>query len=303
MTVFFSLLPIVSLLVMGYVIGRFMSEKWVKLAGKSIGYLVWAILLFIGMEFGRLFEMPNLAMKIVGVASIYALATTLVACLLVLLFLKFETKTKHSETRGKVSFLAPVKEASIALLMVALGALCVWFFPYLSIVVEEYNVATMLLYALIFFVGIDLVGVKLDKSWYSFEILMIPVLVIIGSLIGGVISMTIIGDSLSTSLAISSGFGWFTLSSVMISDELGAEYGAIALMTDLFRELTAIVFMYLFAHRFPRTTIASGGATTLDTTLPIIKQTCPQRNVPLALFSGFILTIAAPIFMTFFLSL
>ncbi|WP_298776393.1 LysO family transporter [uncultured Shewanella sp.] len=88
-----------------------------------------------------------------------------------------------------------------------------------------------------------------------------------------------------------------------MSAELGSVYGAIALMTDLFRELLAIILLYLLGQQFSRECIAAGGATTLDSTLPIVKQTCSSEQLSTALVSGLILTLLAPILMTLFLSL
>jgi uncharacterized membrane protein YbjE (DUF340 family) len=75
-------------------------------------------------------------------------------------------------------------------------------------------------------------------------------------------------------LALSSGFGWVTLSSILVSSKLGSNYGAIAMLTDLFRELMAISMLYLLGARFSREAIGICGATALDATLPLIRQKC-----------------------------
>ena len=71
---------------------------------------------------------------------------------------------------------------------------------------------------------------------------------------------------------------------------------------DLFRELVAILLMYVIGQRWAEIAIGTGGATTMDTTLPIVKQTCPPAALPLALVSGFFLTLLAPITMNLFLA-
>ncbi|WP_235801967.1 lysine exporter LysO family protein [Halopseudomonas pelagia] len=142
----------------------------------------------------------------------------------------------------------------------------------------------------------------LDARWFSRSTLAVPAFVVVGSLLGAMVASWITGESLKTSFALSSGFGWFTLSSVLIGDTLGQTYGTMALMTDLFRELLAIVLLYAIGRHDPQVSIGSAGATALDSTLPIIKQACSPDAVPMALVSGFLLTILAPVFITFFLT-
>ena len=69
-------------------------------------------------------------------------------------------------------------------------------------------------------------------------------------------------------------------------------------MTDLLRELLAITVLYALGRHQPQVGIGSAGATALDSTLPIIKQACSPDAVPLALVSGFLLTLLAPVFIT-----
>ncbi|MFW1916081.1 LysO family transporter, partial [Acinetobacter sp. ULE_I064] len=69
----------------------------------------------------------------------------------------------------------------------------------------------------------------------------------------------------------------------------------IALMNDLFREIFAILFMYMIGWRYPRSAISSAGATAMDVTLPMVKQACGNDYIPHAMVSGFVLSVLAPI--------
>lgn len=300
----YSVFPILFFIIMGYILGRFFPKIWLKYFGKSISLLVWLLLLSIGLGFGNIFKESNTAYRIFEVAVYYSLITTLVSSILVLGFYKFEQgKLRVKGGSYGVSIIAPLREASIALLMVLIGILLSLYFSNLFNIIEQYEVPKWLLYTLILFVGIDLVGLKIDKNSFSLKLLFVPILVVFGSILGGAIASLIFSHPLNIGIALSAGFGWFTLSSVLLSDKLGVEFGAIALLIDLFRELLAILLLYLFGHSIPKTAIAAAGATSLDSTLPIVKQTCPSSEIPLALISGLILTILAPILITFFLAM
>ena len=98
---------------------------------------------------------------------------------------------------------------------------------------------------LIFLVGIDLACLQVQRSWWSRKALLIPLVVLIGSLAGGALGSLVLDEEMSVSLALASGFGWFSLSGALVGGFLGPTYGAIALMTDLFRELITILSLYI----------------------------------------------------------
>lgn len=237
-------------------------------------------------------------------AAIFSVCTTTVPCMLIVLF---RTKQRRLPVNQRQPFRLrliwpPLKECLIALSMVALGGVLYLLQERVLGGGLALPSSSMLLLLLIMLVGIDLTQIKLDARWFSRSVLIVPVAVVIGSLFGGAIAAWMTGESMKVSLALSSGFGWFTLSSVMIGDALGQTYGTIALMTDLLRELLAIVVLYALGRHQPQVSIGNAGATALDSTLPIIKQACSPDAVPLALVSGFLLTLLAPVFISVILT-
>ncbi|WP_022939900.1 lysine exporter LysO family protein [Psychromonas hadalis] len=298
-----SVFPILFALMLGYLLGKSLPNKLPALASKVLGPLVWLLLLSIGVEFGQIFKDPDAARNIIYTAGVFALFTTLGACLLIYSFCKSsEVQQIDAIEKKKINIMEPIKECVIALSMVFIGVILSLFVIDSNGALHDLPISDTLLYILIFCVGIDIVSVKLSSAWRSPSVLLIPLLVVVGSFGGGAISSLIVGEDLMTSLAISSGFGWFSLSGVLVSSKMGVTYGAIALMTDLFRELFAIILMYMFGHNFAKECVGAGGATSLDSTLPIIKQTCSKDIIPIALVSGLLLSLLAPILITFFLS-
>ncbi len=168
------------------------------------------------------------------------------------------------------------------------------------------ELVTYVLYVLIFTVGIE-VGANV-KVWrivrtYHLKIALVPISVIVGTFFGvGLLSVFLSGISLRHALAIGAGFGYYSLSSVIISQLDGEVLGVIALMTNLIREiltlLTAPFAIRVFGKLAP---IASGGATSMDVTLPIITKVSGSEYAVIAVFSGMILTFLVPILVPIFL--
>ncbi|EAM5884379.1 DUF340 domain-containing protein [Salmonella enterica] len=72
-------------------------------------------------------------------------------------------------------------------------------------------------------------------------------------------------------LVISSGFGWFSLSGPMVNKLVSTEMGAMAFMTDFFREMFSIIFLYFLGQTLPRSAIGISGAAAFDSALPLSK--------------------------------
>ena len=77
--------------------------------------------------------------------------------------------------------------------------------------------------------------------------------------------------------------------------------GTIALIANIFRELITLLGAPLLVRYFGRLApICSGGATTMDTTLPIITRYSGKDLVFVAVIHGFVVDFTVPFFVTFF---
>lgn len=172
------------------------------------------------------------------------------------------------------------------------------------------------LYALLFFVG---VGIGCDKELknifknFSPRLLLVPIATIIGSLIFSALTALILTQwDIAECLAVGSGFAYYSLSSILITElkeaELGialaTELGTIALMANIIREVITLVATPLIVKRFgPLAPICAGGATTADTTFPIISQNCGREFFVIAIVHGILVDMSVPFLVTFFCSL
>src|SRR5690606_8010876 len=148
-------------------------------------------------------------------------------------------------------------------------------------------------------IGLDLAYSPLDKSWLNWRIMLVPVGCIVGSLLGVVLySFWNSHIALKDLIMLSQGYGFYSMSGVVVTELKNAELGSIALMNDLFREIFDILFMYMIGWRYPRSAISSAGATAMDVTLPMVKQACGNDFIPHAMVSGFVLSVLAPILVS-----
>jgi uncharacterized membrane protein YbjE (DUF340 family) len=141
---------------------------------------------------------------------------------------------------------------------------------------------------------------KLFKSDYL--AFLVPIGTIMGTLTGGYVASLFINLSASDSMAISAGFGWYSLSAVIISKMKSSDLGSIAFLANVSREIMSIVLIpFIAKYVGPYVSIAPGGATTMDTTLPIIEKYAGESAAFIAFIHGFILSAAVPVIVPLFL--
>ena len=163
------------------------------------------------------------------------------------------------------------------------------------------------LYILMFLVGI---GIGVDrKSWsilrtMKIKIILIPMGVIVGTFAGTALASIFIPDlKLKEVLAVGAGFGYYSLSSLFITQLSGETLGVIALLSNILREIFTLLATPTLVLYFGKLAgIASGGATSMDTTLPVITRYSGKEWSIIAVFSGVILTILVPFLVTFILN-
>lgn len=75
-------------------------------------------------------------------------------------------------------------------------------------------------------------------------------------------------------------------------------------LANIIREMITLLVTPLLAKWFGLLApISSGGATTMDTTLPIITQTVGQRYVALSIYHGFVTDFTVPFVVTMWCTL
>lgn len=170
------------------------------------------------------------------------------------------------------------------------------------------RLSTYVLYALMFCVGITLGSDtalagrvrRLDP-----RLALLPVATAVGTLAGAALAAPLLAAwSLTDTLAVGAGFGYYSLSSIFIADLRGPELATIALLCNVMREIFTLLAAPLVARWCgPLAAVSIGGATTFDTTLPIITQSAGRPYAVVSVFHGCALDFSVPFLVTFFCTL
>ncbi len=169
------------------------------------------------------------------------------------------------------------------------------------------NASTYTLYVMLFLVGI---GIGFDiKALYVLKemkasILLVPFGILAGSLIAGALISFPLGMTVLEGMTVGSAVGYYSLSSILVTEWGNAELGSITLLANLLREFFCIAFPVIFIKIGGKLApIMVGGAAAMDTCLTPVAKYCGERYALIAIFSGLVLTIVVPILLPFLLSL
>ena len=195
----------------------------------------------------------------------------------------------------------------IITLFFILGTLC-GFLQLIPFDFSENNVSFYALCALMFCVGLSVGNDPQNlRNFRSLNprILFLPVMTILGTLAGCfVVGLLLPERTPAECMAVGAGLGYYSLSSIFITEYKGAELGAIALLANIGREIFTLLFAPLLVSWFGNLApIAAGGATTEDTTLPIITRTAGEEFTLISIFHGFVVDFTVPFLVTLFCSL
>ncbi|MTI48963.1 lysine exporter LysO family protein [Sporosalibacterium faouarense] len=159
---------------------------------------------------------------------------------------------------------------------------------------------------LLFFVGIDIgrnkeVLGKIKKM--GLKILLIPIMIIIGSIVGSWIGGLLIKLPLNESGAVGAGLGWYTLSSMMLTN-YSTELSALAFISNVVREIIALISIPFIAKYIGYVeSIAPAGATAMDTSLPVISSATSPQTAVISFVTGVILSTSVPILVPIMINL
>ena len=199
-------------------------------------------------------------------------------------------------------------KGSLVILAFFILGLFFGYFHLLPTEVADSSVSFAALCALIFCVGVSIgcdSEVLHTLRHTSPRLLLLPLCTLGGTLAGCLaVSLLLPQCSITDSLAIGSGFGYYSLSSIFINEYKGTELGTVALLANIIREIITLLAAPLMARWFGKLApISAGGATSMDTTLPIIARSCGDDFVILSIFHGFMVDFSVPFLVTLFCNL
>lgn len=160
---------------------------------------------------------------------------------------------------------------------------------------------------LLFFVGMDIgkqkdVFGKIKKM--GLRILLVPIAIIIGSVVGSILAGFLIKMPINEAGAVGAGLGWYTLSSTMLLADGYVELSPLAFLSNVFREIIALITIPLIARYVGKLeSVSTAGATAMDTSLPVISRATDPQTTIIAFITGVICTAAVPIILPIILKL
>ena len=296
-------------LVFGYILAAWKPKLVKKLPVEAIANA--SLLLLLLVMGGRLGADPQVVAGLAslgGRALVFAGATT--GGSLVAVFLLGRAFSSLG-AGGRSSSSPAAAPPDLGQTLVMLAAVLAGFFLGLTVARGMLPFFTQ---AAVWVLGLLLLGVGLELGGASRAfaplrqmgpvVVLVPLGIILGSILGGIGAARLLGLSWQEGGATASGFGWYSLSSVLITELHSPLLGALAFLANVFRELLAVLITPLVARRLgPVAAVAPGGATAMDVLLPIITRGAGREYAPLAFFSGALLSLAVPVFVNLFLSL
>ncbi|HDT0415889.1 TPA: lysine exporter LysO family protein [Klebsiella michiganensis] len=296
---FSGLLIILLPLVIGYLIPLHRPSA-LKLIARLLSWIVYVILFFMGISLAFL---DNLASNLLAILHYAAVSVVIILLCNIAALMWLEQKMpwqNHHRQEKLPSRLAMALESLQLCGVVFIGFMI--GLSGISFLQHATEASEYTLIFLLFLIGIQLRnnGMTLRQIVLNRRGMIVAVVVMVSSLLAGIINAFILDLPLKTGLAMASGFGWYSLSGILLTESYGPVIGSAAFFNDLARELLAIMLIPGLVRRSRSTALGLCGATSMDFTLPVLQHSGGVEIVPAAIVHGFILSLLVPILMAFF---
>lgn len=171
----------------------------------------------------------------------------------------------------------------------------------------EHDMTLYMLWLLMILVGISMGSDRrLGEMLRSLRprVLLLPLATTVGTFAGTALVSLFLVYSAAECMAVGAGFAYYSLSSIFITQYKGPELGTIALISNILRELFTLLFTPLLVRFMgPTAAISCGGASTVDTTLPVITRYAGNQWVFISIVHALVLDFSVPFWVTFFCSI
>ncbi len=307
----FSLVLLLAFLAAGFFAARLTPVGAFRPLAKVFDAILWALLFSMGLRMGQdrgLFSslgsigLLSLAVAVVTVAGTVGAHLLLAPVYRALSGASLARRAGRAERPGIIE---RIRHPLFLLALVLAGAAAGFVLPGFA-VVSDGTLSGWILYALLFIIGIQMepLGVRVFRSLASPVTALVPLVTVLGTLLGSLTLVFFEDVTPGTALALGSGFGWYSLSGILIADLGNPALGAAAFLANLLRELFAFFLIPLLANTGrPEAGIGVGGATSMDVTLPLLEESWGPSVVPLCLAHGCLLSLAVPFLVPLFMGL
>lgn len=300
-------------LLCGVVAARLLGKhRFVKTAAVGQTFLVWLLLFFMGVNTGSI---DGIA-KQFGTIGLSALMLTLISILGTMAVALGASMIFSSDGPALAIDIAPRKEQSLfrriwdvlkeplfLVSIVVLGVLLRLFTPLFGW--YRSSLVSYLLYAMLFCVGMGLVqknisfrGILSDKG-----LLLLPLFTIVGSYLGTLLTPLVTPFTIREGLGMVSGFGWYSLSGILISDLGYPILGSVSFLVNLLRESFSFFLIPLLGRlgrRYYYPAVCTAGATSMDVTLVLLTSHFGTKVIIGSIYHGVVMSLVAPLLIPLF---
>lgn len=181
---------------------------------------------------------------------------------------------------------------------------------------DMHNWSLCILYALMLQVGIGIGSnrsLQQELKELSPKMLLVPAATITGTLAFSAAASLLLSQwSVFDCMAVGSGFAYYSLSSILITQfkepsiglQLATELGTIALLSNIIREMMSLVGAPLIRKYFGQLApISAAGVNSMDVLLPSITRCSGKEVMPIAIFHGILIDLSVPFFVNLFCNL
>ncbi len=257
---FSGLLIILLPLVIGYLIPLHRPSA-LKLIARLLSWIVYVILFFMGISLAFL---DNLASNLLAILHYAAVSVVIILLcnIAALMWLEQKMPWKNHHRQEKLPSRLAMALESLQLCGVVFIGFMIGLSG-ISFLQHATEASEYTLIFLLFLIGIQLRnnGMTLRQIVLNRRGMIVAVVVMVSSLLGGIINAFILDLPLKTGLAMASGFGWYSLSGILLTESYGPVIGSAAFFNDLARELLAIMLIPGLVRRSRSTALGLCGAT------------------------------------------
>ena len=211
------------------------------------------------------------------------------------------TEEEGAEERGGRVNTSGIKSSVIICLMVICGMLLGNFVLPQLISPDRFEElsGTLLVIGLCIMLGSVGFSMGLDGSIVrvlrgaGLGVVLVPVFSVIGSLLAGVVYSFLTPMTLREGLAISAGFGWYTMAPSVISGAGHAVAGAVSFLHNVLRETMGLIFLPLIASRIGYIeAITIPGTASTDLCLPLVERYCNPETMAYSFCTGMLMCLS-----------
>ncbi len=314
------------------------NKPLIRLAGRTISYVVYVLLLVMGVVLGKndeLFaKLPSVGLQSL-VITVFALAGTIFFAWLFGRYVmrghdaairtprdaaaqQEASSSVETQRDGSLSDVAAVSAPqgggvkkileSLSFLGIFLVGVVLGHFFAEHVAFVTSDIIEWLLYALMICVGTSTGGEEETlRSLRGMGVrpLLLPIFTVVGTALGVLLALPFFSDlTLKDVQLVGAGYAYYSLSSVIIGAEYSELIAAVALVSNIIRELSTIMLAPLYVRLGGSyAPICTAGATSMDTVLPFILQATSNKYAVVSVYHGIVLTFFVPFAVAFALLL